>query len=179
MAELATLARPYAKAVFELAQAEQALDRWSRMLTLLTVASEHDKVRNVLESPELSPEQKAQRLIEVCGEELTDRAQSLVRLLAHNKRLSVLGELREQFEARKAEAERVLEVEVTSAYELSEAQSNRLREVLQRKFDREVSLTGRVDSDILGGAVIRAGDTVIDGSVRGRLEKLAEAMQRT
>lgn len=179
MAEIATLARPYANAVFELAKSEQALDRWSRMLAILTAAAEQEKVRQLLESPDLSAEQKAQRLIDLCGEELSDRAKNLVRLLARNKRLNVMGELREQFEARKAEAERVLEVEVISAYELSEEQSERLRNALQRKFEREVSLTGRIDPDMLGGAIIRAGDTVIDGSLRGRLDKLAEALQRT
>ncbi len=179
MAELATLARPYAKAVFDLAKSEQALDRWSRMLAIITQVAEQEKVRQLLDAPDLSAEQKAQRLIELCGEALSDRAKALIHLLARNKRLNALGEIQEQFEARKAEAERVLEVEVISAYELSEAQSNALREALQRKFDREISLTGRTDPHLLGGAIIRAGDTVIDGTVRGRLDKLAEAMQRT
>ncbi|MFU8813874.1 MAG: F0F1 ATP synthase subunit delta [Pseudomonadales bacterium] len=179
MAELATLARPYANALFDLAKSEQALEQWSRMLSYLAAASADQRVKQMLESPDLATEVKAQRLTDLCGEELSDRAKNLIKLLARNKRLGVLGEIREQFEARKAEEERVLEVEVVSAYELSPEQSDRLREALQRKFEREVNLTGRVDPDMLGGAIIRAGDTVIDGSIRGRLDKLAETLQRS
>jgi F-type H+-transporting ATPase subunit delta len=179
MAELATLARPYANALFDLAKADKSLEQWSRMLAYLAAAASADKVRQLLESPDLAAELKAQRLIDLCGEELSDRAKNTVRLLARNKRLGIIGEIRAQFEERKAEEERILEVEVVSAYELTAEQSNKLREALQRKFDREVNLTGRVDPHVLGGAIIRAGDTVIDGSIRGRLDKLAESLQRS
>lgn len=178
MAELATLARPYANAVYDLAKSHNALDQWSRMLSFLAVASSDDKVRQVLESPDLPAEVKAHRLSDICGEELNDRARNLVGLLARNKRLDAIEEIRDQFEARKAEEERVLEVEVVTARELSVAQSDRLREALARRFQREVNLTGRVDEAVIGGAVIRAGDTVIDASLRGRLDKLAETLQR-
>lgn len=178
MAELATLARPYANAVFDLARADQALDGWSRMLTFLAVVAEDPRVRSLLDSPDLPSEVKGHKLAELCGDELNDKARNLVGLLARNKRLDVIDELRAQFEERKAEAERVLEVEVVTAYELSEEQSEKLRNALQRKFDREVSLSGRVDPEVIGGAVIRAGDTVIDASLRGRLNRLAETLQR-
>lgn len=178
MAELATLARPYANAVFELAKSEQRLGDWSNMLAFLAAAAAEPKVSQLLDSPDLPAEQKAARLVEVCGESLNDRAKSLVRLLARNKRLGVIEELRNQFETRKAEEERVLEVEIVSAFELAPEQAESLRAALARKFDREVSVTGRVDGHVLGGAIIRAGDTVIDGSVRGRLDKLSEALQR-
>jgi F-type H+-transporting ATPase subunit delta len=179
MAELATLARPYANALFDVAKSERALEQWSRMLANLAAVAEADKVRHLLESPDLADEVKAQRLIDLCGEELSDRAKNTVRLLARNKRLGLIGEIREQFEVRKAEEEKILEVEVISAFELTAEQSDKLRHALRRKFDREVNLTGRVDSTVLGGAIIRAGDTVIDGSIRGRLDKLAETLQRS
>lgn len=178
MAELATLARPYAKAVFDLAKSSNTLDQWSRMLAFLTEAGDNEKIRQMLESPDLPAEVKAHRLVSICGEVLNERARNLVGLLARNKRLGVIGEIREQFEARKAEEERVLDVEVVTAYELSPEQSERLSDALKRKFEREVNLTGRVDRDVLGGAVIRAGDTVIDASLRGRLNRLAETLQR-
>lgn len=178
MAELATLARPYANAVFDVAKTHGNLDQWSRMLAFLTAASDEPRVRQMLDSPDLPAEAKAHRLVELCGEELNDRAKNLVGLLARNKRLNVIEEIQEQFEARKAEEERVLDVEVVTAYELSQEQSDKLRQALASKFDREVSLTGRVDRDVLGGAIIRAGDTVIDASLRGRLDKMAEALQR-
>ena len=179
MAELATLARPYANAVFDLAKANGALDQWSRMLSFLAAASSEEKVRQMLDSPDVSAEVKARRLTELCGDELNDRARNLVGLLARNKRLDVIEEIAEQFEARKAEEERILDVEVVTAYELSPEQSQKLKSALARKFEREVNLTGRVDDQVIGGALIRAGDTVIDGSLRGRLEKLAESLQRT
>ncbi len=178
MAELATLARPYANAVYDVAKAHNALEPWSRMLTLLAAASQQDRMRLVLESPDLPADVKARRLIDVCGDELDDRARNLVQVLAHNKRMNVISELRDQFEARKAEDERVLDVEVITAYQLSAEQSDKLRSALAHRFEREVNLTGRVDAGVIGGAVIRAGDTVIDASLRGRLDKLAEALQR-
>jgi F-type H+-transporting ATPase subunit delta len=178
MAELATLARPYSKAVFELAKSQGRLDPWARMLDLLAAVVNEESVRQMLDSPELTDAAKAQRLVRICGEDLDDRGRALLDLLAVNKRLGVIGELREQFEALKAQEEQVLDVEVVSAYELTEAQAGMLREALQRKFQREVNMTSRVDSGLVGGALIRAGDTVIDGSVRGRLSRLVEALQR-
>lgn len=178
MAELATLARPYANAVFDLARSGKALDGWSRALTLLAAAAEAPAIRRLIDAPDLSAEVKAAKLIEVLGDELDDRGRNLVRLLARNKRLDLLQEIREQFEARKAEAEKMLDVEVVSAFELTAEQSERLRDVLQRRFSKEINLSGRVDPDVIGGVVIRAGDTVIDGSIRGRLGKLAETLQR-
>lgn len=178
MAELATLARPYANAVFELAKSENRLEEWSTMLGMLAAAAAEPRVHQILESPDLVAEQKAARLVDICGDALNDKAKALVRLLARNKRLNVIGELQEQFEVRKAEEERVLEVEVVSAFELDPEQAEKLRAALARKFEREVNVTGRVDGQVLGGAIIRAGDTVIDGSVRGRLDKLGEALLR-
>ena len=178
MAEQATLARPYANAVFDIARGDGALDAWSRVLSLLAGVAEQAVVRRLLDAPDVAAEVKAAKLVELLGDELNDRARNLVRLLARNKRLDLLPEIREQFEVRKAESERVLDVEVVSAFELSAEQSERLRDVLQRRFEKEINLSGRVDPDVLGGAIIRAGDTVIDGTVRGRLDKLAETLQR-
>ena len=130
MAELATLARPYANAVFELAKREQTLDSWSRMLSFLAAAAAEPKVRQLLDSPELADEVKARQLIDLCDDELNDRGRNLVHVLAGNKRLGVLGDVQEQFEVRKAEEERVLDVEVVTAYELSAEQSEKLRSAL-------------------------------------------------
>lgn len=178
MAELATLARPYSKAVFELAKSQGRLDAWARMLELLAAIAGQEPVRQLLDSPELTDSAKAQRLIRICGDDIDDRGRALINLLAVNKRLALIGELREQFDELKAQEEQVLDVEVVSAYELTSTQADMLRDALQRKFQREVNMTSRVDSGLVGGALIRAGDTVIDGSVRGRLAKLVEALQR-
>lgn len=178
MAELATLTRPYAKAVFELAKSQGRVDAWARMLDLIAMVANQEPVQRMLESPDLPEADKARRLARVCGEEIDDRGRALIDLLATNKRLGLIAELREQFEALRAQEDQLLDVEVVSAYELTEAQAGMLREALQRKFQREVNMTSRVDAGLVGGALIRAGDTVIDGSVRGRLAKLVEALQR-
>jgi F-type H+-transporting ATPase subunit delta len=179
MAELATLARPYANAVFAIAKADGELDRWSRMLEFLTLASADARIKVLLEAPETAEEQKAFQLINVCGDELNERARKFVHVLAANKRLALVAEISEQFEQLRALEQQSLDVEVVSAFPLSDAEAERLRAALGSRFAKEVQLTSRVDKSLIGGAVIRAGDMVIDGSVRGKLDKLSETIQRT
>jgi F-type H+-transporting ATPase subunit delta len=179
MAELATLARPYANAVFATARDEGNLERWSRMLGFLAAAAREPAVRRLVDSPEVSDEQKAFRLAEICGDELNDKARKLVHVLARNKRLGLIDEILEQYELKRALDEQTLEVEVVTAYPLSDEEVARLKQALGEKYAKEVNLSSVVDEGLLGGAIIRAGDTVIDGSVRGRLNKLAESLQRT
>ena len=176
MAELATIARPYANAVFNLAKQEQTLEPWSRMLGILSATSRHPTVHVLLSDPELPAQAKAFRLADVCGEELDDRAKKLLQALADNDRLDLLTEIRQQFEALKAEEEKSLDVEVVSAYDLDDAQRANLVRSLSEKFEKEISIESRVDRSLIGGAIIRAGDVVIDGSIRGRLNKLAEKL---
>ncbi|MGE0625115.1 MAG: F0F1 ATP synthase subunit delta [Pseudomonadales bacterium] len=179
MAELATLARPYANAVFEVAKAGNELDVWSRMLALLAAAVRNPTVQLLLADPEIEEEQKAYRLSAICGEELNERGRRFVQVLAANKRLALLPDVSELFEALRAEEQSTLDVKVISAYALSDAETEKLKSALARRFQREVNMTSDVDASLIGGAVIRAGDTVIDGSVRGKLSKLAENIQRT
>jgi len=179
MAELRTLARPYANAVFAVARQDGDLERWSRMLGLLAVASADPQVKVLLDSPDVADEQKAFRLAEVCGDELNHGARQLAQVLARNKRLDLIGELCEQYESLRAAEEQTLDVEVVSAFPLTDAQSAAIAQSLTAKYAKAVNLTSVVDRDLLVGAIIRAGDTVIDGSVRGRLNKLAESLQRT
>ncbi len=178
MAELSTIARPYANAVFAMAKKDTALDGWSRMLAVLAATAADERVQQLLESPEVANTQKAYKLAEICGDELDDRAKRFLQVLADNDRLELLADVHEQFEELKALEESKLEVEVISAYPVSDGESQKLASSLAAKFDKEVSLTSRVDAALIGGAIIRAGDTVIDGSVRGKLEKLTETLQR-
>ena len=178
MAELATLARPYANAVFSMARESRALDTWARRLGVLAAAAAEERMRAHLEAPEVPAEQKAFHLADVCGDEVDDRGRRLLLVLARNGRLGLLGEISRRFEELKAAAERNLDVEVLSTYPLTEAQAERLKDALQTRFGKEVRLSSDVDESLLGGAIVRAGDTVIDGSVRGRLDKLAESLAR-
>ena len=178
MAELATLARPYAGAVFSLAREQGALDAWGRRLGIMAAAAGEERVRSLLESPEVPAERKAFHLADVCGEEVEERGRRLLLVLARNGRLGLLGEISRRFEELKAAEEQNLDVEVLSTYPLTGDQAERLSDALQKKFGKEVRLTSEVDPSLLGGAVVRAGDTVIDGSVRGRLDRLAESLAR-
>ena len=177
MAEAATLARPYANAAFDVARAHERLAQWSRMLALLAAAVATREAAALIGDPSLASEVKAHRLAEALRGELDDHGRRFVQVLAANKRLPLLPEVARQFEARKAAAEAVLEVEVVAATELSAQQREGFSAALARRFGQAVNLSASLDASLLGGAVVRAGDTVIDGSVRGRLGRLAGALQ--
>ncbi len=176
MAELTTLARPYAKAAFEFALAANQLQAWSDMLALAAVVAQQDGISEVLGSPAMTTQEKGSAFTEVCGDKLNDKAANFVRILADNQRLPLLPEIFQLFELMKSNQEKSIDVEVATAFPLSGDLENKLAEALSAKLDRDVNVHSAVDKALLGGAVIRAGDTLIDGSVRGRLAKLAEAM---
>lgn len=176
MAESITLARPYAKASFEVALAAGELSTWSQSLKLLASVAANDIVRKTMLSPALTAAEQASMLIKLCGDELMPKAGNLIRLLAENKRLQLLPEISELFEALKANQEMTVDVELSTAFELNKDVVKKITQALQTRLNREIKLQTHVDRNLIGGAVIRAGDTVIDSSVRGKLTKLAEAM---
>lgn len=176
MAESITLARPYAKAAFEVALAANELSAWSQALSLLANVAASEQVRLHLLSPALTAAQQAETLINLCGDELSPKVHKLINVLAENKRLTLLGEISELFEALKAAQEKTVDVELSTAFELNQEVVNKITQALKTRLNREIKLLTRVDKNLIGGAVIRAGDTVIDSSVRGKLTKLAEAM---
>ena len=176
MAELITLARPYAKAAFETALQDGELDKWSGMIALSAAVSGEVRVSALLSSPSLSSEQIAATFIDVCGDELDAKGQNFISLLAENKRLILLPQISTLFENLKANQEMSVDVEITTAFEISSDVSNKLAQALKDRLQREILLTTNVDQSLIGGAIIRAGDNVIDSSVRGKLSKLAESM---
>lgn len=178
MAEKYTLARPYAQAVFNLAQAGDGLSAWSQRLSLLVQAVQHPDLSALLGSPRVTRTQLVEVITEACGDALGDAGRNLVRLLSENQRLDVVPEIAHEFERMRAEAERVIDVEVRSAIELSDERKAALSKALGRRLAREVHLHCEVDPTLVGGAVIRAGDLVIDGSVRAQLQQLAYALSR-
>lgn len=178
MAQTATLARPYANAAFDVAKAHGRLAEWSRMLALLAAAVATAEVEALIGDPSLGGEVKAHKLAQALQGELDDRGRRFVLALALYQRLALLPEVARQFEVMKAAAENVLEVEIVAAVALAEPQRERFAQALARRFGQEVQLAVTVDETILGGAIVRAGDTVIDGSVRGRLMRLAASLRR-
>lgn len=176
MAELSTVARPYAKAAFEYALAAGDLAGWSAQLSTAAAVARQDVIKKVLASPAMTADQQAQTFIDVCGDALNDKGQNFIRVLAKNKRLALLSQIVVIYEAHKAAQEKSVDVELSTAFELDAAAQQKLAEALSGKLQREVKVTAVVDKQLLGGVLVRAGDLVIDGSVRGRLAKLAEAM---
>jgi F-type H+-transporting ATPase subunit delta len=176
MAELLTVARPYAKAAFEYARDHEALDSWSKALAVLSQAVTHGDVHRLLSSPKLEAEQKAELLAGMLPEQGDDALRRFLDTLADEGRLSALPSIADQFERLRAEYEQRVEVKVTSAYKLDSKQKTKLKNALKKRLNREISITTQVDKTLIGGVILRAGDTVIDGSVRGRLNRLSDAL---
>ena len=175
MAELSTLARPYAKAAFEYALEAGDLQAWSDSLGTASSVAKQSTVDQLLSSPSSTSAEQAAALTGICGESLSSAGKNFICILSENRRLKLLPEISHQFEIMKANQERAIEVNVTSAQPLDEEQQEKLTEALSKKLERKVNMQVSLDKSLLGGAVIRAGDTVIDGSIRGRLTKLAES----
>ena len=176
MAESTSLARPYARAGFETARAGDQLEAWHEALSLLAAVTQDARMGVILKHPGVRAKQKIDLLVDVCEGKLTEGMRNFLAVLAENQRLTLLPAIAELFAEYRHEHERVVDVTVTAAYELSDEQKNKLTEALARKLDRRVVLSVESDRSIIGGVVIQAGDTVIDASLRGRLGKLATAM---
>jgi F-type H+-transporting ATPase subunit delta len=177
MAELTTLARPYAKAVFVEAQEKNTLDARSEDLAVLAAVVADAGMAKVILHPGLTSKQHAEAVIDVCGDKLTDAAKNLIFILADNKRLCLLPEVAALYEEMKAQLQNTVDVVVTSAIDLSDEQVSKLSAALKARLNSDVRMNTEVDASLIGGAIIRAGDLVIDGSVSGKLSKLAEAMK--
>jgi F-type H+-transporting ATPase subunit delta len=177
VAEPRTVARPYAEAAFKLADEASALGAWSEMLAGLALVAEDGRVRAAASDPRLSDAQRAGVFISVLGGRLSGEVENFVRVLAENDRLGLLREIREQFEMLKNEREGVIEAEVQSAFELSDAQLKDIVQRLEKKTGRKVRAHVSVDRELIGGVRIMLGDKVIDGSARAQLAALETALK--
>jgi F-type H+-transporting ATPase subunit delta len=176
MAEAATIARPYAKAAFMSARDAKALPAWSEALRVGSALVADSRVTDLVSSPKMSTDQLVSLFAGVGGAGIDGHWQNFVRLLATNKRLEVLPQIAEQYELLRAQHENELDVQVTSAVAMNAEQQSQLAAALKKRFKREVRMTTAVDPGLLGGAVIHAGDLVIDGSINGRLQRLASEL---
>lgn len=167
-----TLARPYARAAYAAAKAADCVADWSQALQLASMASENEAVQSMIGDPRLTANTVVERLMQLGGEQFGEDFGRFLGVLAHYDRLTLLPEVYAQFESYRREAEAVVHVKVTSAQPVSDEQSKALTERLKKRFGRDIDLEVAVDPALIGGAIIRAGDEVIDGSVRGRLERL-------
>ncbi|MBN3143473.1 F0F1 ATP synthase subunit delta [Pectobacterium brasiliense] len=176
MSEFVTVARPYAKAAFDFAVENQALDRWQNMLAFSAEVARDEQIAELL-SGAVAPIELAKTFIAVCGDQLDEAGQNLIRVMAENGRLPVLPEVLEQFIQLRATLESTVDVDVISASTLSEQQQSKIAAAMEKRLSRKVKLNCKIDKSVMAGVVIRAGDMVIDGSIRGRLERLADVLQ--
>ncbi len=171
-----TVARPYAKAAFELAQSAGDFEAWSARLQLAAAVVSVPEVIAFLQHPKITPDQMVELLTDVCQSTLDDQGRHFIKLLSANRRLLLLPSIASEFEMYRREAEKVTPVTVTTAFPLSEAQLQALTAALTKRVGGHIELESIVSRDVIGGAVIRMGDRVIDGSLRGKLNNLAIAV---
>lgn len=176
MAEKVTIARPYAKAAFEYAREQNVLGRWSDTLTTASRVVADERVCGLLSNPRVTPDQLVGLIADMTGDGLDERGRNFLNTLAQNRRLDLLPQIAAIYEVLRAEVENIADVQVTSAIPLDDAQRQRLAAALKKRLRREVRLHCDIDASLIGGAVVRSGDMVIDGSLKARLERLTTAM---
>ena len=173
MQENTTIARPYARAVFEQSQEEGDLQKWSVMLQLLKLIVSDPAMQSVIKNPRLEREKLAELILDICGKHLTESGRNFVNLLVDAGRISVAPQIHALFEEKKDRAEGVAGVEVISAYPLDDNQQEKIKKIMAKRLGKKIDITTRIDKSLIGGAVIRAGDSVIDASLKGRLKQLS------
>jgi F-type H+-transporting ATPase subunit delta len=176
MSEAITIARPYAQAAFEEAQKQADLKGWSETLISLAETISHPEVNSVITSPSVAQVQLESLMDALMGNQATTQQRNFVRILVDNQRLLLLPEIVALFEALRADAEKTVNALVESAFELSAEQQEKIKTSLKARMGREIKLVCKVNKELLGGVVIRAGDKVIDGSARTRLSEMANAL---
>ncbi len=176
MAESITVARPYAQAAFDEASKLGNLKGWSDTLQAAAQAVVNPEVRAIITSPRAVKSQIENLMLALCGDKISATERNFIRLLIENQRLILLPDIATMFDALRAEAEKSVEVVVTSAFEMDEAQKQKIAVALKKRLGREIRLSTKIDRGLLGGVIIRAGDQVIDGSVRNQLSELANAL---
>jgi len=176
MAEKTTLARPYALAAFKVASERGQLEPWTEMLAFLAAVVDDATMKRIIADPRVEWEAQAKLIIDIAGDRLAQDGQNLVKVLAENGRLELVPEIRAVYEDERARAEKRQKVEVASAYKLTARFETLIVDAMKRRLGCEVDLDSRIDRSLIGGVIIRAGDMVIDVSLRGRLQGLATAL---
>ena len=177
MAELAALARPYAEAVYLMAEEKGQLDQWSNTLELLKQVTSDELFSKFSDNPKNSKEALTSALTEICQDQMDDKGLNFIKLLIKNNRLKLAGEIAEQYEAKKAEKGGMLDVKITSAFAMPDGDKEELTKSLSGSFGKQVKISVEEDSSLIGGMVIRAGDKVIDGSLSGQIQQLAKQLK--
>lgn len=177
MAELATLARPYAEAVFDMAKETDDFALWSETLSFLTSVLENSMVNAVIAHPRIDKGTVRRILLDICESQMTDIGVNLVKVLMDNDKLSIIPHIAFQYERLRSEYQGYVEVEIASAYPVTPIQQQQTEAALQRRLGKGIVIKITIDNQLIGGWLIRIGDQVIDLSIRGRLQQLANACE--
>lgn len=179
MADRATIARPYARAAFAFASGSKDLPAWSKLLGAAAAGTKDARVARLIGNPHVTGDELVALLGGLSGGAGGDGGKNFLRALAENRRLALLPEIADQYEKLRADVENVVDVEVVAAREIAAPQQQKLEAALAKRLGRAVRMHTRIDETLLGGAMVRAGDLVIDGSLKGRLERLGTALQNS
>jgi F-type H+-transporting ATPase subunit delta len=177
MSELATLARPYAAAVFKRAKETQAAAKWSQSLAFMSAVMENRDISVVVDNPKVNKQRLSALMLDICQGHINEENENFLKLLVHNNRLVLLPYIAKLFEAYKAEDEGYAGVEVLTAYALSKEAEQNLSATLEKSLGKKIHMNVSVDKSLIGGVLVRAGDKVIDGSIKGRLQNMQKALQ--
>ena len=177
MAELTTIARPYAEAAFRIARDANALPAWSTMLNLLAGIAADRRVAGALDNPKLTAPDKASLVLSIAGDRLDKSGRNFVSVLVDADRIGVLPQIRTLFEALKNDTDGVSKARIDTAFPLTDTQAADLNRALERRFGRKIETTINVDPSLGGGARITVGDTVIDGTIEAQLAAMATQLR--
>ena len=176
MENASVVARPYGLAAFKQAREEGNVEEWSDMLQLLVLIMQDATMRGLIANPKVNDQKLAELIIDVGGDGLSQSGRNLVRVMAENERLAEVAGVAAVFEQERDRTESRSHVDVTSAFALTDKQQASIAESMSKRLGTEVSVSVTVDKSLIGGVVIRAGDTVIDASLRGRLSQLGQSL---
>jgi F-type H+-transporting ATPase subunit delta len=173
MAELSTIARPYAVAAYKLGRDQKSLAKWSEMLGFASAVASDAQMQAFIEDPKVVSSELQATFLKVCGDKLNEQGQNLIKVLVEYGRMSILPAITEAFEELKAQDEGTLDAQIIAASKPSAAETKDLVKRLEAKFGKKIEANVSVDSELIGGIKIIVGDTVIDASVKGQLQNLA------
>jgi len=176
MSELATLARPYAAAVFKRSIQTGTIEKWSKSLAFMSAVLKDKEISAIVANPKVSRERLSTLMLDICQGQVDEEGENFLKLLVQNNRLTLAPTIALQFEALKAESEGYVDVEVATAYAFSPEEKKSFTSTLEKTLSKKVHMNVTVDKSLIGGVLVRAGDRVIDGSIKGQLQQLAKRL---
>ena len=177
MSELSTLARPYAAAVFKRASESGSAEQWSQMLSFIAAVVKDNGIATIIENPKVSQERLIQLLLDICQGQLNQEGENFLKILVQNDRLTLAPQISKLYETHKADAEGYVDVDVTTAYSFTKEEQKKFTSALEKTLAKKVRISVNVDKSLIGGFLAKAGDRVIDGSIKGRLQHMQKTLK--